>query len=285
MTRTAAELKHAVRWLKQHGAAERAFAAELAGVFRDVGGAVLADVRALLDELEGDEDGLTEADIEDLLDVEDLYERVMAEAKPTVQRLVAAGAAAEFGLFQRSRAYAVWAKDRGREGRPEHDIDLPPALARAVDRHAADILSRPYWRDLAETVRLDVVRIVQRGVKTGRSNDAIAADLEDVLGEDGSAARAQRIARTESTGSLNGGAQAVREELAADGVALRKGWLIIDDDDTRPDHEDADGQTVAVEEAFVVGGEECQYPGDPDLSAAQRVNCRCTNISVFDMEE
>jgi hypothetical protein len=43
----------------------------------------------------------------------------------------------------------------------------------------------------------------------------------------------------------------------------------------RPTHSDADGQSVLYGEQFVVGGYECDYPGDGALPAEERCNCYC----------
>lgn len=43
----------------------------------------------------------------------------------------------------------------------------------------------------------------------------------------------------------------------------------------RPTHSDADGQSVLYGEQFVVGGYECDYPGDGALPPEERCNCYC----------
>ena len=43
--------------------------------------------------------------------------------------------------------------------------------------------------------------------------------------------------------------------------------------------------TAKLGEMFVVGGEECPYPGHRSLSAEERVNCRCTFVSTAETEE
>jgi len=89
-----------------------------------------------------------------------------------------------------------------------------------------------------------------------------------------------------TTGMLNGGQQAVREKLFEMGVIAGKEWSALDDERTRETHADADGQIVQVDQPFVVGGEECQYPGDDDLSAEERCNCLLPGTvveGVFDL--
>lgn len=92
------------------------------------------------------------------------------------------------------------------------------------------------------------------------------------------ATRSTVIARTETIRSSNAGALAAIRDVGID----KKQWLATNDTRTRPDHRHADGQIVGVDEAFVVGGEKLQYPGDPDASAKQTIQCRCTVIPIVD---
>jgi hypothetical protein len=54
-----------------------------------------------------------------------------------------------------------------------------------------------------------------------------------------------------------------------------KTWNSMEDDRVRPDHEDADGQEVALNDTFIVGGETMVGPHDPAASDAQTMGCRC----------
>jgi hypothetical protein len=86
--------------------------------------------------------------------------------------------------------------------------------------------------------------------------------------------RSVTIARTEGTATWNSAAlMAVNDEGHA-----TKQWLATVDDRTRDSHLDADGQEVPTPQPFNVGGEMLMMPGDPNGSAAEVVNCRCTLI-------
>jgi hypothetical protein len=62
-------------------------------------------------------------------------------------------------------------------------------------------------------------------------------------------------------------------------VALAmKMWVTMGDLKVRAWHQIAHGQTVAVTMVFVVMGEMLKYPGDPNGSAKNIVNCRCVVI-------
>ena len=66
--------------------------------------------------------------------------------------------------------------------------------------------------------------------------------------------RAKKIARTETTASLNAGHEAEREELVAEGLVSGKQWLTIGDNDVRAEHAALSGNVVAPRADFSVGG-------------------------------
>lgn len=58
----------------------------------------------------------------------------------------------------------------------------------------------------------------------------------------------------------------------------RKRWKTFGDSKVRKTHREAAGQTVPIDEPFVVGGYRLMFPCDSSLgaSASEIVNCRCT---------
>lgn len=90
--------------------------------------------------------------------------------------------------------------------------------------------------------------------------------------------RAERIARTEITGAMNGGGVSVYK---SNGIE-RKEWITTLDDLTRETHIQANGQIVTINDTFEVGGEELAHPGDPNGSPGEIVNCRCSVAPVMD---
>jgi len=99
--------------------------------------------------------------------------------------------------------------------------------------------------------------------------------IRDTMREHGAAmtvARSRIIARTET----HAASQAASQTAAAEsGLRLKKEWIAAGGDRTRDDHQDADGQTVGINEDFNVGGEHLHTPGDPNGSAENVINCRC----------
>lgn len=93
--------------------------------------------------------------------------------------------------------------------------------------------------------------------------------------------RAENIARTEGLGVVGAARQEAlaqaTEQAGFDPTSIRRTWRAVNDKRTRDTHRDMDGQTVGADEPFESPtGEEIMFPGDPDASAAERINCRCT---------
>lgn len=82
--------------------------------------------------------------------------------------------------------------------------------------------------------------------------------------------RAERIARTETTGALNAGGLAA----AADEGAKVKVWIATGDDRTRDSHLDAHGECTGLDGSFIIDGSALVMPGDPDGPAHETINCR-----------
>ena len=87
-----------------------------------------------------------------------------------------------------------------------------------------------------------------------------------------------RAARTAVTGAQNAGRQDSYDVAVKMGIELEKRWLATLDSRTRHDHAAADGQTVAENKPFIVGGYELMYPGDSSGPGHLIYNCRCTMI-------
>jgi uncharacterized protein with gpF-like domain len=94
--------------------------------------------------------------------------------------------------------------------------------------------------------------------------------------------RVRRIVRTEMNRAINYG-----NELAANKFEYQtqKRWVAVHDNRTRHWHLSADGQTVDQTDAFVVGGEQMEFPGDPEASAGNTINCRCFSEVVANRDE
>jgi len=127
---------------------------------------------------------------------------------------------------------------------------------------------------VTETTRADIVRQVAAGQADGLGVDAIARNVAKRVPSI-SRMRGALIARTETHGAAN---YAMHETAKQTGLTLVKEWVADEGERTRPDHAEANGQTVAMDEPFMVGGERLMYPGDSSGSAWNTINCRCVSI-------
>jgi hypothetical protein len=91
--------------------------------------------------------------------------------------------------------------------------------------------------------------------------------------------RAMRISRTMSTAAANGGKL---EGWKQSDVVTKKLWRSANQSRTRKSHKKANGQEKPLDEPFEVGDDELMHPGDPNGSAKEIVNCRCTMQAVMD---
>lgn len=118
-------------------------------------------------------------------------------------------------------------------------------------------------------------------LQTGMPSEALKQQIEDITGY--SEFRSDMIARTETIAAYNNGNLASARELTAEGFGpVAKRWSSVGDDRTRPSHADANGQTVWMDEPFVIGGDYMEGPHDPNAPAAQVVQCRCRVLFLYD---
>lgn len=93
--------------------------------------------------------------------------------------------------------------------------------------------------------------------------------------------RAATIARTETHNAASYANHqyhsTVEQEL---GMTMMKRWVSTGDARTRAAHSAANGQTVAMDEPFNIGGAQMQHAGDPAGGARNVINCRCVIVYV-----
>lgn len=119
-----------------------------------------------------------------------------------------------------------------------------------------------------QLIRQQTVTAIQQGAGTEALKDKI-----EQVGQF-SEYRADTIARTETNAAYINGDMAGARALGDDGP-IYKVWVAVEDNRTREDHSDADGQAVRMADQFDVGGEAMDAPHDPSASPGNVVNCRC----------
>ena len=131
-------------------------------------------------------------------------------------------------------------------------------------------------KSISQHTRTRINKAIQNGLKNGETLSEISKAIVSKTGGKIGEWRASVIARTEvHTASQQGALEAV----ASTGIPFKKEWVSVEDDRTREDHGDVNGEEVGLHEKFSVGDSELAYPGDPNGDAEQVINCRC--IVVF----
>lgn len=119
---------------------------------------------------------------------------------------------------------------------------------------------------------------VTSSILQGKSIPGIAKDLQTRI-PDMNKASAIRTARTAVTNAQNAGRMDSYVAATKMGIEMEREWVSALDARTRPEHAEADGKVVGIDEPFIVGGEKLMFPGDRNGSGWNIYNCRCTQIA------
>ena len=176
-------------------------------------------------------------------------------------------------------AFGLRILDQGKaSGRALEVKGFAETMTRLAMGYINSEMMRQRITNVADTTRQQIVSAVARGFDDGLGQTGVAGYIRDLIPVM-SGYRAGMIARTEVHGAANYGSVSAAAET---GLRLRKEWISAEDERTRESHAAANGQIVAQDDAFDVGGEALMYPGDPGGSAAEVINCRCTTGFIVD---
>lgn len=153
----------------------------------------------------------------------------------------------------------------------ERKEDFAQRMMRLALTYVGQEAIRRRITSITETTRARIVSLVDQGYRDGKGQNEIARDIRDRIPAI-SLARGALIARTETHGAAQFGADAAARET---GLDLQKEWVAAEDERTRTTHARADGQIVGMDATFDVGGASLRYPGDPRGPADETINCRC----------
>lgn len=167
----------------------------------------------------------------------------------------------------------------------EKKFDWPELAKRFVFEFAAAHMTKKIT--LVEMSLLNsITTVIKQGVMEGEGQDKIGARIRRVSPKL-TKTQAARIARTEVHGA-SGFAGMKTAEIIGDDIILEREWMSVEDERTRTyskgdkfDHREVDGQRRGFGEAFNVSGEALMYPGDPNGSAGNIINCRCAAVEVL----
>lgn len=136
---------------------------------------------------------------------------------------------------------------------------------------------------VSKETRERLIKVIQDAVTKGWGVDKIAAALRS---DDFSMIRARLITRTELSKAEWYGHELAAQESEFEVVTE---WIAADDPRTRQSHNEMDGKTHKPGEYFqvpvykgrtIIGYDTMTGPGDPNGSAGNVINCRCTRATV-----
>lgn len=123
-----------------------------------------------------------------------------------------------------------------------------------------------------QKVRLVLAPMVERNATLSEMADAVAGLY------DGFESGIGTVVRTETVSAFN---FATAEAWRQSGEVESMEWLSARDEAVRATHAEADGQIAQLGDAFRVGNDLLEYPGDPNGSPEEICNCRCTVLPVL----
>lgn len=158
-------------------------------------------------------------------------------------------------------------------------------LAPVIDQYFEIYLLRQSALPITETTRKVIIKHLLDEVDSGVSlEDAIKnfTDLAITGGTPNAVSRAVRIARTESTKALSLGGLI---GAYMTGVDVDKNWITNHDNRVRgvPNydapypHTELDRSMASLFDSFY-NGEDIRFPGDPEASIENTINCRCAML-------
>jgi hypothetical protein len=117
-----------------------------------------------------------------------------------------------------------------------------------------------------------------------KNQKKIVADNIEKIFKDKGVARSELIS-SQNVGMAQSFAQNKEAQLIQQNIPeaeIKKKWESILDSRTRDTHVVADGQTVAINAKFTVGGHLAEYPRDPSLPIEETANCRCVSFHTWE---
>lgn len=133
------------------------------------------------------------------------------------------------------------------------------------------VLQENAMNDLASAIRASLDEFTETIIEDEIPSDLVLDLLLDSPMSPLNPRKADVLARTSTTASINAGFDA---SFQASGVAA-KSWITQRDDRVREAHVAVDRDVVPIGGLFNVGGFDARFPGDPQLPIELKINCRC----------
>lgn len=174
---------------------------------------------------------------------------------------------------------AVDAAEAGRTlaaRRHQLDIDFDQVPTRTIDQ--LDDWAVTASEEVSDTLAEEITNYLRGAREEGLPIEDVAEEFQTEFVEDRlQDSKAEQLARDVTVQPSNAG----QHSAHVDSGAVAERWVTNLDGRERDTHAEADGQAVAVDGTFLVGGVEATYPGDPTLPVGEFTQCRCTAVGVW----
>ncbi len=128
------------------------------------------------------------------------------------------------------------------------------------------------------------IQAANEGLGVEATQRRIRSLVTKKLNKDINVWRARRIAQTEVVAAGNYGSHRAIQDMVQDGIPVKQQWIAHPAETNRHFAMSVNGQVREIGKMFDVGGEPMAYPGDPQASAANVINCQC-NLQPYLEEE
>lgn len=130
-------------------------------------------------------------------------------------------------------------------------------------------------KGVSSTVFDQIKTVIHEGINEGKTYDQIADDVRAAFNSLADY-EAKRIASTETAAAFGAGRDF---SMRKSGGITHREWLTSRNSNVREWHREAEGQVRGINEAFEVGPDLLQYPGDPEGVPANVINCHCVVVA------
>lgn len=182
------------------------------------------------------------------------------------------------GLYYAKYTYRM-IQDSARQSEKAGQISFSEQWVREILDYFKMYLIDKAVNPITITSKKIISDILDQGTREGWSIERMAKELENPLQQ---MYRARLVVRTETAKAAFYGRQLANRDC---GFETEREWISVHDRRTRHGHRDVDGMVVdatqyfpvpVYKHNFIVRTENLRGPGDPEASAENICNCRCT---------
>lgn len=249
--------------------AERKYEREVAALYRKSLDKIRAEMSRIYDKYAVD-GVLTKVEMTRYNRLATLEQNVLASLSPAVRKSIKTIdrlKPEEYGQAFFRTAHAI-------EGGARVALTWGPLDKDAIRANLDNVFYQTSTERLTQTLKGAVRNTINNGLALGQSYPEMMKDIKDLVNLKNF--ETMRILRTELHDAQEAGTADSYDAALEQGVNGKVVWIATLDGKTRDTHQEMDGVERDEDGYFHGSIGKAEYPGDPNLPAAERCNCRCT---------